>query len=301
MRPTVAGTPPTWNAGARDTVTIVMDAPIIIATLGWLARDALVGARGRARVVASLARSAYVRAGDELIWIGAPDSPLHGRAVLGHSAVPTPLEGDVTLDVGHASVWRPDDTAGDVDRRSVADSARSMLARLGEVGTPEGFATLLTGATLRFPFDGAAPAARALALASHGDDLDAATRAATQLIGLGPGLTPAGDDFIGGVFFAHATFDHADAREKWRRAGDRIGTRARQATHPISAVLLADLIAGRGHAPLHELARDLAIGATLPASLDAARRLTRIGHSSGWDMLAGFLAALVPPACWETI
>ena len=45
-----------------------------------------------------------------------------------------------------------------------------------------------------------------------------------------------------------------------------------------------------------ELARGLAIGAPPSTLVDAARRLTRIGHSSGWDMLAGLLAALVPPA-----
>jgi hypothetical protein len=209
------------------------------------------------------------------------------------------LHGDVTLDIAHAPVWRPDDGATGVDPHAVADRARAFLVRLREVGTPDGFATLLTGQTLRFPFDGAATAARTLALASHHDDADAATRAAAHLIGLGPGLTPAGDDYIGGVFFARAMLDRADSRERWRAAGDIISARARQATHPISAVFLADLIAGRGHAPLHELARGLAGGASPPTVLDAARRLARIGHSSGWDILAGLLAALVPPACWH--
>ncbi len=277
-------------------MTIVRDEPIPVATLGWLARDALVDTRGRARVVAALARSAYLQAGDALIWIGAPGSPLHGRAVLAHSEVPTSLAGDVTLDITHAPVWSPDDGTTGVEPHAVAGAARSLLAQLHDVGTPEGFATLLTGQTVRFPFDGAAPAARALALASHDDDADAATRAAVKLIGLGPGLTPAGDDYIGGIFFARAMLDRADSRERWRAAGDTICARARQATHPISAVLLADLVAGRGHAPLHELARGLAIGAPPPTLVDAARRLTRIGHSSGWDMLAGLLAALVPPA-----
>ncbi len=35
------------------------------------------------------------------------------------------------------------------------------------------------------------------------------------------------------------------------------------------------------------------VGDPLEATLDAARRLTKIGHSSGWDMLAGFVAAIL--------
>lgn len=275
------------------------DEPIEVAALGWLARDALIETRGRARVVAPLARSAYLQAGATLIWIGAAGSPLHGRAVVAGSAVPTSLADEVTLDFADAAMWKPEDRATVIDPRAVAAAAHSLRPRLGEVGTPEGFAILLTGQALRFPFDSAAPAARALALASHGEDTDAATRAADELIGLGPGLTPAGDDFVGGLFFAREIFGPVGSRTRWRAAGEIVCARARQATHPISAVLLTDLVAGRGHAPLHDLARGLALGASAAALVDAARRLVRIGHSSGWDMLAGLLAALVPPGSWH--
>src|SRR5262249_41662879 len=109
----------------------------------------------------------------------------------------------------------------------------------------------------------------------------------------------AGDDYVGGVFFAHALLDAAESRERWRMAGETVTAQARQATHPISAVLLGDLVAGRGHAPLHDVVRALADGGPLPALIDAARRLRRIGHSSGWDILAGLLTALLPPARWH--
>jgi hypothetical protein len=67
---------------------------------------------------------------------------------------------------------------------------------------------------------------------------------------------------------------------------------ARQRTHPISAVLLSDLLAGEGHEPLHALASALATDAA-SAAVDAVGRLVRIGHSSGWDLLAGFLGCLL--------
>ncbi|MGH7391093.1 MAG: DUF2877 domain-containing protein, partial [Candidatus Rokuibacteriota bacterium] len=66
---------------------------------------------------------------------------------------------------------------------------------------------------------------------------------------------------------------------------------ARARTHPVSAALLGDLLAGEGWAPLHDLARAVAAddGA---AAVAAAGGLVRLGHSSGWDLLTGFLAAL---------
>jgi len=277
----------------------VSDQAIEAIELGWVARDALVETRGRARVVAALARSAYLEAGATLIWIGAAGSPLHGRAVVAGRAVPISLADEVTLDFANATVWSPADEPPAIDAATIAQGARSLLTRLAEAGSPEGFATLLTGEAPDFPFDRAAPAARALALASHAGDSGAATRAADELVGLGPGLTPSGDDFVGGIFFARERLGAPASRECWRAAGKLICECARQTTHPISAVLLSDLIAGCGHAPLHDLVHGLALGASPAALIDATRRLVRIGHSSGWDMLAGFLAALVPPVYWH--
>jgi len=277
----------------------VSDQAIEATELGWMARDALIETRGRARVVAALARSAYLEAGATLIWIGGAGSPLHGRAVVVGGEAPTVLADDVTLDIANAAVWTPAGDPSVIDAAIIASVARSLLPRLAEAGTPEGFATLLTGPAPGFPFDRAAPAARALALASHDEDPGAATRAADELIGLGPGLTPSGDDFVGGVFFARERLGPPASRQHWRAAGESVCERARQATHPISAVLLADLVAGRGHAPLHDLARGIALGASAALLIDATRRLVRIGHSSGWDMLAGFLAALVSPVYWH--
>src|SRR5207249_4344945 len=68
-----------------------------------------------------------------------------------------------------------------------------------------------------------------------------------------------------------------------------VRTAAARLTHPIGAALLGDLLAGEGWAPLHDLAAALARDDE-PAALDAAGRLTRLGHSSGWDLLAGFVA-----------
>ena len=116
--------------------------------------------------------------------------------------------------------------------------------------------------------------------------------AATALLGLGPGLTPSGDDYVGGAFFARARVAGGDARAHWARAAAAVRAHAPGRTHPISAALLGDLLDGDGPAPLHDLVGALARGAPVAAALAAARRLVRLGHSSGWDMLAGFIGGI---------
>ena len=78
----------------------------------------------------------------------------------------------------------------------------------------------------------------------------------------------------------------------WARAAASVRAHAPELTHPISAALLGDMLDGHAHAPLHELADALAAAAPLDATLAAARRLVRIGHSSGWDMLAGLVGGV---------
>src|SRR6266850_312774 len=80
----------------------------------------------------------------------------------------------------------------------------------------------------------------------------------------------------------------------WRPAdgpatADAARAAAARLTHPIGAALLGDLLVGEGWAALHDVAAALARDDE-PAALEAARRLTRLGHSSGWDLLAGFVA-----------
>jgi hypothetical protein len=77
----------------------------------------------------------------------------------------------------------------------------------------------------------------------------------------------------------------------WRAITAGVVPAAPARTHPISAALLGDCAAGLSWAPLHDLVGALAEGAP-EAAAAAARRLVTLGHSSGWDMLAGVGAGL---------
>jgi hypothetical protein len=119
--------------------------------------------------------------------------------------------------------------------------------------------------------------------------LDAMRGAAARLVGLGQGLTPAGDDFLCGF----AAAGHC------RRAGglalSRLLTSFAEAvrellgqTTEISAGFLRDAIAGRVSRPLAALA-EACSGAT-GSDLDGAlQHLAAVGHSSGLDAATGFL------------
>jgi hypothetical protein len=198
------------------------------------------------------------------------------------------------VDVGGVAPWRPEPLALDGPRvAALRQGWRRLEPALSALGAPAGFGALLAGAPLAFPLGGAAADARALADACARDDAPAGGAAAIALLGVGGGLTPSGDDFVGGALFARhllAEAGAADARA-WRRVADAVCAAAPVRTHPISATLLGDLARGDGHAPLHELIVALVTGDDARAR-DCAACLVRLGHSSGWDMLAGLAAGL---------
>jgi uncharacterized protein DUF2877 len=248
-----------------------------------------------ARVLAPLSASIYIVAAGEVLWLGGPGETRHCRAVLLSEPPPAAswAPGD-RLRVPPCSLppWDPEPAPSGVSAgMALRRAAAGLAAAAPSLGRPEGFGARLVGTPLAFPLADAAAPAAALAAACAADAPGDAAAAALTLLGLGPGLTPSGDDFVGGAFFARAVLSRAGAcdRDGWGRAAETVRGAAASATHPISAALLGDLLDGEGWEPLHGLASALARddGA---AALEAARRLTRLGQSSGWDLLAGFVA-----------
>jgi hypothetical protein len=125
---------------------------------------------------------------------------------------------------------------------------------------------------------------------------EAVLKLTEQLIGLGPGLTPSGDDFAGGLVFmsSHLRAAYPDAR--WWEGGDlpALLAFAQSNTSRISYALLTDLCEGQSHASLHILADELLSDNGEFDAKSHVLRMTQIGQSSGWDMLSGMLAALLP-------
>jgi hypothetical protein len=167
----------------------------------------------------------------------------------------------------------------------------------GSAGVPaRGLLLWLCGRPLPFPLQHARVRFDAVHGALQAQDLPAFEAAALRVLGLGDGLTPSGDDFVGALLFTlrQAPIPAWPARLPALRK--RLLASARTATNPISAALLGDLMAGRSYRALHELLAALDSGP--PAALHAAARsLLAVGATSGADMLAGVLMALqVQPA-----
>jgi hypothetical protein len=258
--------------------------------IGWRAHAALTASGGVATVTALLSRSLYAEATGEMIWIGGLDALLHARAVLVTRVFPCAAGASVHIALTHVEPWRP---AMPRHRRGTATTAAHALRTEPETfGSARGLARLLNDDAHDDPvLARAAPHARALATACAHDDARAATEAARPLLGLGDGLTPAGDDYVGGVLFARSVF--GEVGPAWEAAIARILIDAAALTHPISARLLTDLTMGEGWAPLHELVNALGAGDTHAAHL-AAQQLTTLGDTSGWNLLAGVIAGLTP-------
>jgi hypothetical protein len=274
----------------------------VVEHLGGRAAAALGESGGVARVVARLSESTWLTAAGEIVWLGRSGSALHPRAMLTQApliASGEPPDGDlVTIDARHARPWRPPELTLDAaDTARLIAGAHHLRTTLTEIGRVDGLAHLIvaSGATpdgmLAAIVERARPSVRALATACAANRAADAHAPAVALLGLGSGLTPSGDDFVGGLFFARswlATTNDADA-EGWRAAAAVVRDAARARTHAISQALLGDLLEGTSHAPLHALVEALATGAD---PRPAARALVRLGHSSGWDILAGLLTGL---------
>jgi len=100
-----------------------------------------------------------------------------------------------------------------------------------------------------------------------------------SLVGLGSGLTPSGDDFLIGAL---AMLDALGQTNMHAQLGEAVAA-ALERTSPLSASFLRAAAAGHVGENLHVM-----IAALIAGDVDAAvAAAARIGHTSGWDALAG--------------
>lgn len=122
--------------------------------------------------------------------------------------------------------------------------------------------------------------------AAHGDETGA-DEAARALVGLGPGLTPSGDDALCGALLALAGRPAAAA------LGARFAAGAPGRTTALSAALIGHAARGEGCDEVVDVI-DAARGHA--ALGPALARLLEVGHTSGADLALGALTALAGPA-----
>ena len=117
---------------------------------------------------------------------------------------------------------------------------------------------------------------------------EAPPRTVNQLIGLGPGLTPSGDDYLGGVMIAlHLVGRGAIGKQLYGAIADKQA----EASNAISSCHLSAAARGSCNASIHAALNAILTGdiQSLPSAL---KKIDQIGHTSGWDSLAGAVTAL---------
>lgn len=191
------------------------------------------------------------------------------------------------------ATWQPETFTFNVDKlREGALICKSLFNSNHQLEkSTKGLMLWLKGKAMPFPLNLSEARFDAINQALIGNHLDAFTSAALRVLGLGHGLTPSGDDFVGGMMFA---LTHAP-RQAWVKdlpmTKTRIRNSASTSTNVISAALLDDMMAGKSYSALHDVL--FALHSNNKTNIvSACEKLLNVGASSGADMLAGLLLAL---------
>jgi hypothetical protein len=103
------------------------------------------------------------------------------------------------------------------------------------------------------------------------------------LSGLGPGLTPSGDDFLGGMMIALRYLKHEKlSNHLWRP----VRQCAIDTGNSISLAHLTAASQGLGHGAIHTSLAAILVGDRKRIAASASA-IDSVGHTSGWDILAG--------------
>jgi hypothetical protein len=218
------------------------------------------------------------------------------------------------LRMAGASIWCP---ASSGPRASNDEVARRLWALVNSVAVDapvEGLAPLighlgqLTYGDVLVPEDAnlvarfAMPSVVLLAKGVVHGNVDAMDQAVRGLIGLGPGLTPSGDDMLGGLMVALRTALGPVSRNEGPLPGFSQSSRVpivgelsqsiirhTTRTNRISAALLEQAALGVGSAAQHQVVRCLLEFMPATGLETAVAKLVRWGHTSGWDSFTGIL------------
>ena len=207
-----------------------------------------------------------------VVGASAGDSPWAGRVSAGAGVT---VGGDLVrlpgLTIRVARWWAPV-RPRPVDHECLDLRTTMLLDLLRERAVP---LSATIGANLRW-------LGRALATG----DLDVARRAVDAMLGLGPGLTPTGDDVIAGLLLAvHHLGEPREPAMAALRA--HVLTAAPGRTNAVSAALLTHAARGDAAPQVIAVLDALATGCDLRG---AVRALLRLGHTSGADLAHGIAA-----------
>jgi hypothetical protein len=271
-------------------------------------------------VLASFSEAAYLESDvGDIVWIAAQPAALHARAVLIPSmpaeslptGLPCRVEGEYlylghrfAVHLGDADCWLPklpmqcgEDLAGAAHRvlRAILGAAtvsrpRGALANhlfqreSSSRQDQHGFLDQTVVTTCLH-------ALCCLCRVGGDEGLQRYRQETLAAVGLGSGLTPSGDDVLGAFLYVRNALDPKHSAHKDDQSLQLWLDEAQERTNRISFTILKDHALGWAAEPLHEMVGNALNGDRLSDLVEAAVRVSAIGHSSGWDMLAGVFFA----------
>jgi len=259
----------------------------------------------------------------EILWVACEDLPMHRRCITASFQPHSLCVGQsflvhgsclqigraIAIDFDQAEEWEPLKIGPEQARPLgiVNDWVYRIFATISTPDRDAGFSqaipiisAMADGRGLKgVPLDSLVARAihpiLGIAKACLNEDMVHIAQIGRELIGLGPGLTPSGDDFLGGLLFAAHCLKMVYPREFcWDEEPilDLIDW-SRTRTNPISHAILSDLSLGYSPEPLHDIVRSLLNGKDWERAMLSINRLLGIGHTSGWDILAGLLTGML--------
>jgi len=220
----------------------------------------------------------------------------------------------ITIELEAAAIWDPKAYAAlsadpealdrglaelcrEVSRRAPAESLARLLPHLEDEDLPEPLEHIA-----HFPRSHALIGGLAESLAQR--DRRRLKVVTSSLAGLGPGMTPAGDDFIAGVLLALALVRQQRGDTALNEIATLLVETAAPRTHEISGAYLRAAYDGQVGERWHPLLAALAAGDGAQIAAAAAPVLAT-GETSGADMVAGFVvgigALLGGAPAWRTL
>lgn len=118
----------------------------------------------------------------------------------------------------------------------------------------------------------------------------------TELVGLGPGATPSGDDIISGILFTLVRTTSGQKRQTIQEVAETIIRQSESATTTMSLALMEQAVQGRAPETVENCLYALLDQNPSINCKEAASKMVKIGHHSGSDALVGMLIVLFAAA-----
>lgn len=210
---------------------------------------------------------------------------------------------NLSVDLRTASLWHIDlkGLRVDLHQRDTAQAWAVAWQELGKHRRGNGLSAMIeaipaprqnpvTSPEIKILVERAVQTVRALMHATRNFQVDGAITAIRPLIGLGPGLTPSGDDFI--VGYLAGLWSTAGSDPSRLRFMSSLGAwlfQAAAGTNAISCTYIKSAVNGNVSEPIATLAQCVGLAKSMDSVREAARTALQVGNTSGTDGVLGLL------------